>query len=195
MGKTREDQGTVVDRPGIRWRNPVLRFEGTCSAAPEAVYDLLADLQSHLEWSGRRQSETTRLLTMDAPPGAAAVGTEFRTAGSDGKVARFSARSVVTEATRPEVFEFVTESHREGKPGSRPWDMTLVHRYEITPTPEGCRVVYTEDITQWVGAPTPLRVPGVSRLLFRMAAKYMRRGFDALLALAEEPGPGRSEER
>src|SRR5439155_21386733 len=98
------------------------------SAPPEGVYELLADLRSHLDWAGQRQLETTRLLTMNAPSGPATVGTEFRTTGSDGKVARFSDRSVVTEATRPHVFEFVTESHREGKPEGRPWDLTLVHR-------------------------------------------------------------------
>src|SRR5206468_1417015 len=74
MGKTREDRGMAIDRPQVRWRNPVLRFEGTSSVGPEAVYDLLADLQSHLDWSGRRQAETTRLLTMDAPPCPATAG-------------------------------------------------------------------------------------------------------------------------
>lgn len=32
------------------WRNPVLRFEGGTSHSADAVYDLLEDLQSHLEW-------------------------------------------------------------------------------------------------------------------------------------------------
>src|SRR5438094_297062 len=94
------------------WRNPVLRFEGFCGAPAEDLYDLLADLQSHLEWAGQRQLETTRLLTLEAPPTPAGVGTEFFSTGSDGKVARWSDRSVVTEATRPEVFEFVTEGRR-----------------------------------------------------------------------------------
>jgi len=76
------------------WDNPVLRFEGFSRAPADVVYDLLADLQSHLEWSGRRQLETTRLLTMTAPPGPAGVGTEFFTTGSDGKVARWADRSV-----------------------------------------------------------------------------------------------------
>jgi hypothetical protein len=150
------------------------------------VYDLLADLSSHLEWAGRRQLETTRLLTLEAPPGPASVGTEFFTTGSDGKVARWSDRSVVTEATRPRLFEFVTEGRRQGKPGSRPWLCTAVHRYEVAGEPDGCRVTYTEDLTRLDGAPGILAVPGVSRLLFRVSARYMRRGFDGLLALAEE---------
>lgn len=180
--------GARMDRvePRIRWRNPVLRFEGICPTRPEAVYDLLADLHSHMEWAGRRQRETTRLLTLEAPPGPATVGTEFFSTGSDGKVARWSDRSVVTEATRPEVFEFVTEGQREGKPGRRPWLATAVHRYEIAREGGGCRVTCTQDLTRFAGAPGILYAPGISRLLFWISAKYMRRGFDNLLALAEE---------
>ncbi len=179
---------TQLERDGHRtkWRNPVLRFEGTSTAPGEAVYDLLADLQSHLEWGGRRQLETTRLLTMEAPPGPATVGTEFFSTGSDGKVARWTDRSVVTEATRPEVFEFVTEGRRDGKPGSRPWLFTAVHRYAIAPQPVGCRVTYTQELTRLSGAPKLLFARGISRIVFRVSARYMRRGFDGLLALAEE---------
>jgi hypothetical protein len=150
------------------------------------VYDLLADLQGHLDWAGQRQRETTRLLTLEAPPGPAGVGVEFLSTGSDGKVARWSDRSVVTEATRPEVFEFVTDGCRQGKPGRRPWLCTAVHRYVIAPEAGGCKVAYTEDLTRLDGAPWMLRTPGISRIPFRVSAKYMRRGFDGLLALAEE---------
>lgn len=168
------------------WRNPVIRFEERCEAPATAVYDLLADLQSHLEWAGRRQSETARLLTLEAPAEPAGVGTEFFTTGSDGKVARWSDRSVVTEAMRPQVFEFVTEGRREGKPGSRPWLSTAVHRYQIASEAGGCRVTYTEDLTRFEGAPWILRAPGLSQIVFRISAKYMRRGFEGLLAMADE---------
>jgi hypothetical protein len=168
------------------WHNPVLRFEGTTTAPAELVYDLLADLHSHLEWAGQRQAETTRLLTMKAPPGPAGVGTEFSTTGSDGKAARWLDRSVVTEATRPEVFEFVTEGRRQGKPGSSPWLSTAVHRYELAREGSGCRVSYAEDLTRLEGAPRIAFNRIVSRIVFRISAKYMRRGFDGLLALAEE---------
>ncbi|HKQ02003.1 MAG TPA: hypothetical protein VJ735_16895 [Actinomycetes bacterium] len=179
---------TDVERDGRRtaWRNPVLRFEGSCRAPAEVVYDLLADLPSHLDWAGRRQRETTRLLTLTAPPAPAGVGAEFLSTGSDGKVARWSDRSVVTEATRPAVFEFVTDGRRQGKPGRRPWLATAVHRYVIEPEAGGCRVTYTEDLTRLDGAPWIMRAPGLSRIVFRVSAKYMRRGFDGLLALAEE---------
>ncbi len=168
-----------------KWRNPVLRFEAICKAPAEVVYDLLADLQSHLDWAGKRQLETTRLLTMEAPTGPAVVGTEFSTTGSDGKSARWSDRSVVTEAIRPEVFEFVTEGRREGKPGSEPWLATAVHRYEISPFASGCKVVYTEELTRLDGAPKLLFSKVFSRIVFKISAKYMRRGFDGLIALAD----------
>ena len=179
---------TDVEGDGRRtaWRNPVLRFEGSCQAPAEVVYDLLADLQNHLDWAGQRQGETTRLLTLAAPPGPAGVGVEFLSTGSDGKLARWSDRSVITEATRPEVFEFVTDGRRQGKPDRQPWMATAVHRYVITPEAGGCRVTYTEDLTRLDGAPWIMRAPGLSRIVFRLSAKYMRRGFDGLLALAEE---------
>lgn len=179
---------TAIERDGQRtaWRNPVIRFEAECRAPAEVVYDLLADLESHLDWAGARQSEITRLLTLKAPQGPATVGVEFVTTGSDGKTARWTDRSVVTEATRPEVFEFVTEGRREGKPGGRPWLATLTHRYVIKPGSNGCRVTYTQDISKLDGAPWVMRAPVLNRLVFKVSAKFMRRGFDGLLALAEQ---------
>ena len=178
MARTKMADGTARSS----FRNPVLRFEGSSEASAEAVYDRLSDLHSHLSWAGAQQAETTRLLTLDAPAGPAHVGTEFSTTGSDGKNARWSDRSVVTEATRPEVFEFVTEGQRHGKQGSSPWLLTAIHRYELRPTSDGCAVIYTQDITRLEGAPWPLTTRGVNRLVFKMSAKYMRRGFDALLS-------------
>lgn len=179
--------GHARNRSQIRKPIKALRFQATTPAPAEAVYDLLADLPSHAVWGGERQLETTRLLTMDAPDGPASVGTEFVTTGTDGKVARFTDRSVVTEADRPAVFEFVTDSRRQGKPGSSPWELTLVHRYEVAAAPTtGSRVVYTEEITRMYGAPAAFALPGLRRIVFFVAARYMRRGFDALLAMAEE---------
>jgi len=178
---------THIARSGRRtpWRNPVLRFQGTCQAPAEVVYDLLADLDSHLDWAGQRQRESTRLLTVDAPAGPAGVGVEFRTTGSDGKAATWSDRSVITEATRPLVFEFVTEGRRRGKRG-RPWLLTATHRYVIVAEAGWCHVTYTEDLTRLDGAPAIMRAPALNRLVFWISAKFMRRGFDGLIALAEQ---------
>jgi hypothetical protein len=41
-------------------------------------------------------------------------------------------------------------------------------------------------VTRMDGWPKVLRFPGMGRVLFRYSSKYMRRGFDGLLAVAEE---------
>ena len=61
-----------------------------------------------------------------------------------------------------------------------------MHRYELAPEGSGCRVTYREDLTRLEGAPRILSTRLVSWMLFRVSAKYMRRGFNALLTLAEE---------
>jgi hypothetical protein len=178
-------EGSV--RPRQRW--PVVRFEAPTKAPAEAVYALLADLSSHLQWAGNRQSPTFRLLSVEAPDGPATVGAEFHTTGADGKKARWTDRSVVTEAIRPSVFEFVTEGRRDGKAGSEPLRSTTVHRYEIVRRPDGCDVTYTAELTRLTGPTSVTRIaraPVIGPLLWRTAGKYMRRGFANLLALAEE---------
>ena len=45
------------------------RLEESSQAPAEAVYDLLADISSHLEWAGRRQPRKSyRLLSVDGRP-------------------------------------------------------------------------------------------------------------------------------
>jgi hypothetical protein len=46
-----------------------VRLVASCSAEPETVYDLLADLRSHVEWAGRRRRRDFRLLSLDTPLG------------------------------------------------------------------------------------------------------------------------------
>jgi uncharacterized protein YndB with AHSA1/START domain len=188
MATTKTDRANRRSRANRTVTTPLppTRFEAPCRAPAETVYDLLADLKRHLEWAGERQGETTRLLTMDCPPGPAVVGTEFRTTGADGKAAVWHDRSVVTEATRPSAFEFVTEGIRHGKPGKASMEATTVHRYEIVGTPDGCRVAYQGQVTRYAGFPAVVRWPVVGSWLLGYAAKYMRKGFDGLIALAEE---------
>ena len=189
MNGTNMDQGLTERgaqrRSGVK-PLPETVFNAICKANADDVYNLLADLHSHLDWAGARQNPTTRLLTMDAPTGVATVGMEFRTTGSDGKVARWTDRSVITEAMAPRSFEFVTEGVRHGKPGRTPMQATTVHRYEIEPAATGCRVTYRGQITQSKGFPAIVHAPVVGRLLLGYAAKYMRKGFDSLIATAEE---------
>lgn len=156
------------------------------TASPERVYDLLADLESHRIWGGEKQSKKTRLVSIEAPAGAAVVGTEFATVGAD-PMGEFRDRSVVTEASRATVFEFVTEARLTTKKGKTA-DWTNVHRYEITPTDSGCRIDYSIRITRISELPGMLalfNVPGLSSLVMKAAAGVGKRGVTNLAALAE----------
>jgi hypothetical protein len=81
--KEMEGQNTRNGRANALGGELVVRVEETTSASPEAVYEILGDLRSHAIWAGERQKKNTRLLSVEAPGGAAAVGTEFHTTGAD----------------------------------------------------------------------------------------------------------------
>jgi Polyketide cyclase / dehydrase and lipid transport len=183
---------------GIRGKNAldrelVVRVEEAAHVPAEAVYALLADLRSHLQWAGERQEPHTRLLSIDAPHGPAGVGTEFQTTGAD-PMGTFDDRSVVTEATAGRAFEFVTEARLVTKKGKR-IDWTNVHRYEMEPTADGCRIVYTMRIarlSELTGMLVLLKVPGLRVLTAKASAKVARRAVRNLSRLAEETdGEGR----
>lgn len=169
-------------------RELVVRIEEPCRVPAEAVYDLLVNLRSHLEWAGEMQKKQNfRLLSMEAPEGPAMVGTEFRTTGAD-PMGRFTDVSVVTEATRPRVFEFVTEAHFETKKG-KGVDWTNVHHYELIPGAQGCRINYTfriARISDLPGAMAMFKVPGLRAIGLKVSASYARRGLRNMAALAEE---------
>lgn len=168
-------------------REIVVRAGQECKAPAEVVFDLLADLRSHLVWAGEQQGKKTRLVSMEAPAGPAAVGTEFRTAGLD-PMGGFTDVSVVTEATRPHVFEFVTEAHLQTKKG-KGVDWTNVHRYELIPTGEGCRIDYAFRVTRISELPGMLGVldvPVLSAIALKASASTVRRGLRNLARLAEQ---------
>jgi hypothetical protein len=167
-----------------------VRLNGTCEAPAEAVYDLLADLRSHLEWGGRRQkSEKFRLASIEAPEGPAAVGTEFRTTGLDPSGA-FTDSSVVTEASRPQVFEFVTEARLRPKRGEV-LEWTNVHHYEIRRNGAGCAVNYSLKVMRLSRKPWWTKRP-MRGLAMKISTSYTRSGFRNLLAMAEESAGVRS---
>ncbi len=113
-----------------------VHLEEVAEAPADVVYDLLADVRTHLEWAGAKQpKENFRLLTIEAPEGPASVGTEFRSTGAD-PGGRFADSSVVTEASRPSVFEFVTEAHLTTRKG-KVVEWTNIHRYELAERAEG----------------------------------------------------------
>ena len=178
-------------------RHPVVgRLPKVTSASSEAVYDVLADLSTHLDWGGRQIMGSARLLTLDAPGGQAQVGTEFESTGEDPLV-RMTDRSVVTEATRPVSFEFVTDSAWELKRSRKRADVTIVHRYELEPLPAGCRVTYSFRAARASALPGVLvvfRIPLLRALGAWMSVRSLREGLGNLLRAAEQ-GPSGSPER
>lgn len=171
----------------------VVRAEETAQAPADVVYRLLADLSSHLEWAGKRQSPHAGLRSVDAPEGPARVGTEFRSTGAD-PMGAFDDRSVVTEAIPGRAFEFVTEAKLVTKRG-RSIFWTNVHRYALEPFAGGCRVLYTiriARISELAGMLVVFRIPGLRALAVRASAGVAKSGVRNLARLAEEiDGGGR----
>jgi Polyketide cyclase / dehydrase and lipid transport len=171
----------------------VVRLEQAVAAPAEVVYDLLADVGSHLEWGGAMQKKKTyRLLSIEAPERPASVGTEFSSSGADG-MGTFNDTSVVTEATRPSLFEFVTEARLSTKKG-RVVEWTLVHRYEIASREDGSTISYTIRTLRISELPGPLamfNVPGLRAILTRVARSNVRRGLRNLVKMAEQRATAR----
>src|SRR6267143_1049719 len=116
-----------------------MRLSRRCSAPPEFVYDVLADLRTHLTWGGAQQSSDFRLLSLDAPAGPATAGTSFSSTGAiPMSLRRWEDRSVVTMAVRPVSFEFVT--HATVNRSKLSMRATYRHWYEIAATPGGSDV-------------------------------------------------------
>ena len=146
---------------------------------PSRIYSVLADLSTHTTWAGSMHGKKSfGLLTLDAPWGAATVGTEFTSTGID-PMGSFSDRSVVTQATSPSVFEFVTEGHlvpkKKGKPAS---DTRITYRFEIASDGSGSSVNYRVHMSRWTNAPSLLRsksLQPIARIAMKSYAKKMLR--------------------
>lgn len=164
----------------------VLRVQASSDASPDAVYEVLSDLRTHLRWAGEQQKPTTRLVSIEAPEGRAVVGTEFRTTGLD-PMGTFSDRSVVTEAVPGTAFEFVTEAELTTKRGRRV-DWTNVHRFELEPAPSGTGIRYTiriVRISELTGMLAMFKIPGLRALALKGSATVARRGVRNLARAAE----------
>jgi uncharacterized protein YndB with AHSA1/START domain len=162
---------------------PQLQISRFCKATPEAVYDLLADLRTHIEWAGARQSREFRLVSLEAPPGPATVGTSFSSTGTIPMSRRHWAdRSTVTVADRPQRFEFTTQAMAAAV---NPMTAVYMHTYEITPAAGGSRVTYA--MTQLLISNPIFRLgPAMSRMTWLMIPMFAGRGLRNLLALAEQ---------
>jgi polyketide cyclase/dehydrase/lipid transport protein len=161
---------------------PSANLSSASRAEPEAVYDTLADLSSHLEWSGARQSSDFRLLTLDAPAGPARVGTAFSSTGTIPMSKKhWEDRSTVTAASRPTLFEYVTEAQ------AGPMRARYQHRYEIAREGSGSRVTYRLTELE-VANPWPRMGWPVLRIMtWKMAIPMLAgRGLRNLLSHAEQ---------
>jgi hypothetical protein len=155
------------------------------TASPEAIYDVLADLRSHLTWGGAEQRFGYGLLSLDAPAGPATTGTSFTsTGGIPMSPRRWEDRSAVTLAVRPSRFEFVT--YASVQRGKRSMQATYAHRYEIASVPGGSTVTYTFTQLDLVNPILRLALPVMRTMTWRLGLPFMAgRGFRNLLATAE----------
>jgi hypothetical protein len=130
----------------------------TSQAPPSIVYETVTDLPSHLVWSGERASDDNfKLLSMEAPDGAARVGTAFSSSGANFN-GTFHDRSVVTEAIPFSLLVIQTESQLDRKRG-RTWEVQFIHRYDIEPDGDGSRITYTDTAHEMNYVPYWLKAP------------------------------------
>ena len=158
---------------------PDLVVSASASVPPERIYATLADLSTHTTWAGSMHGKKNfGLRTLEASASPAVVGTEFRSTGAD-PMGSFTDRSVVTEATSPSVFEFVTEGHLEPKKQGKPaCDTRITYRFEIAPAGTGSTVTYRVHISKWTNAPAVLRsavLRPIARIVTKSYAKKMLR--------------------
>jgi hypothetical protein len=147
--------------------------------APERIYAALADLSSHTTWAGSMHGKKQfGLRSIQPSANPAVVGSEFDSSGDD-PMGRFTDHSVVTEATGPSVFEFVTEGHLDPKKrAAASSDTRITNRYEIRPDGTGSVVTYRLHVSKWTNASAALRsraLRPLARLVFkRYATKLLR---------------------
>lgn len=180
-------QRTGRDGTNALKREVVVAVEHRSAVSPQAVYDVLSDPSTHATWAGVPPKRKVGLVAIDAPTGEAMVGTEWTSTGLD-PMGGFADRSVVTQATRPSRFEFVTEARLTTKRGDRS-DWTNVHRYELRGDGEGCVIAYSFRIARISALPGMLRifnVPGLSGLAVKASTAVARRGVERLAAAAEQ---------
>jgi len=163
-----------------------MRLSTRCSAPPDVVYDVVADLGTHLTWGGSEQRSDFRLLTLDAPAGRATVGTTFTSTGAiPMSMRKWEDHSTVTIAAQPVTFEFVT--HATVRRSRRSMEATYRHRYDIAMAPGGSEVSYELTQLDAVNPLLRLALPFVRTMTWRVGIPFMAgRGFRNLLALAEQ---------
>lgn len=185
---------TATGRPqdggiGAQAVKPRLTFRVTVPshATPEAVYDVLAQLSTHLTWSGEEAPRSDfRLLTLDAPSRPAIAGDRFSSTGSNG-FGTFTDRSVVVQADPGSRFGFDTEATLTRK--HRPtWNAAFTHRYTLAATADGASIAYVGEVRPQNYLPFWL-FPGMRPGTRMMVQKMMRANMENLARMAEEALP------
>jgi hypothetical protein len=95
---------------------------------------------------------------------------------------------VVTEVAHGKTLEFVTEALLTTKKG-KGIEWTNVHRYELTPERDGCRIAYTiriARISELAGMLAIFKVKGLRGLGLKASAGVARRGVKNLARMAQE---------
>jgi hypothetical protein len=191
---TQRSDGTRAN--ALAGREIVTTVRQTSRAPADVVWDVLADLQGHGAW-GAGHGRFGGLTSLEAPAEVASVGTEFTSTGED-RMSRMADRSVLTEADRPTVLEFVTESAMELKRGGKRSDWTVIHRYEIAPAPGGCTVAYVNRVARASALPGALaifKVPILRAIAKKENEGQAKRGLGALIRTAEERASAHGKER
>lgn len=172
-----------VNRDGTRYEVTVAEV---CRASAEVVYDLLADLEKHMEWGGSwHPTRTQRLQSMDAPPGAATVGVEFSSVGS-ASAGSWHDRSVVTAAYRPSLFEFETVGTQRDARGFDRMSLRAIHRYTLTPFEEGTKVSYSMTANLVANGAPGDEHPRLPMVIFNVVVPaVIERGIRNLVGMAE----------
>ncbi|HEX9314897.1 MAG TPA: SRPBCC family protein [Actinomycetota bacterium] len=170
-------------------RPPIITFRASvpATASPDAAYAVLADLSTHLVWTGERAPDKNfRLLALEAPPAPATVGDRFSSKGANGFSMTFFDSSVVVEAERGTRFGFDTESRLERK--HRPtWLAHFEHRYTITATGAGASIDYTCGVWPLNYLPWWLS-PALRPMTHTLVERAVRKNMENLAALAEATG-------
>jgi hypothetical protein len=154
-------------------------------APPEVVYEVLADLNSHVEWGGSwHPSRTQRLQSMDAPQGLATVGVEFWSIGATNK-GSWHDHSRVIAAEPPSVFEFVTDGVLLDQGAERMF-LNAIHRYEIAPQGTGSMINYFLVAKLTVQSPPGDEHPRLPAVIFNLILPaVIERGMRNLGIMAE----------
>jgi hypothetical protein len=165
----------------VRWLSGGVAEMGAAAGVPtpvnRAVYDVLAQPSTHLQWAGdEAPNKLFKLLSLESPGGRAVVGTKFTSMGSNMLGMVFHDQSVVTEAAPPSLFVFETTSHLERK-HRRPWEARFVHRYEVRPEGSASCIENTVDVYPLNYRPWwlhPLVRPMIGKKLPKLMAANMR---------------------